>query len=262
MVSSEEEIEAKTGDTIEWDVDMEVQLFYAMANHKPVGINKHFHMACIWEKLSNSITKEISTHDIWRHLETLYDIAMLDDTEPLPFPNHEVTFSLPENEFGALIKQKCKDAILGEDTEGLDTRSLSPKVSTPRSSSRGAASKENTPKASTATTTASRKDSVTALSTKSRKESGSSHASTDTPSTKSEKDYDRRRDSRDSNASGPRDGSNSRKSTSQKDKTKPNRSSAAAWESPLLDEDSGRRGRRRANTSTPPATTPAKRRRT
>ncbi|XP_026331096.1 MRG/MORF4L-binding protein isoform X2 [Hyposmocoma kahamanoa] len=233
MVSSEEEIEAKTGDTIEWDVDMEVQLFYAMANHKPVGINKHFHMACIWEKLSNSITKEISTHDIWRHLETLYDIAMLDDTEPLPFPNHEVTFSLPENEFGALIKQKCKDAILGEDTE-----------------------------ASTATTTASRKDSVTALSTKSRKESGSSHASTDTPSTKSEKDYDRRRDSRDSNASGPRDGSNSRKSTSQKDKTKPNRSSAAAWESPLLDEDSGRRGRRRANTSTPPATTPAKRRRT
>lgn len=43
---------------------------------------------------------------------------MLDDTEPLPFPNDEVTFSLPENEFGALIKQKCKDAILGEDTEG------------------------------------------------------------------------------------------------------------------------------------------------
>lgn len=43
---------------------------------------------------------------------------MLDDTEPLPFPNHEVAFSLSENEFGALIKQKCKDAILGEDTEG------------------------------------------------------------------------------------------------------------------------------------------------
>lgn len=62
MASSEEEIDGKTGDTIEWDVDMEVQLFYAMANHKPVGINKHFHMACIWEKLSNSITKEISTH--------------------------------------------------------------------------------------------------------------------------------------------------------------------------------------------------------
>ena len=43
---------------------------------------------------------------------------MLDDTEPIPFPNHEVPFSLPESEFGALIKQKCRDAILGEDTEG------------------------------------------------------------------------------------------------------------------------------------------------
>lgn len=64
MVSSEEEAEVKEkqGDMIEWDVDMECQLFFAMAKHKTVGINKHFHMACIWEKLSNSIAKEISTH--------------------------------------------------------------------------------------------------------------------------------------------------------------------------------------------------------
>ncbi|XP_049880196.1 MRG/MORF4L-binding protein isoform X2 [Pectinophora gossypiella] len=232
MVSSEEEVEVKPADeAVEWDVDMDIQLFYAMANHKPVGINKHFHMACIWEKLSNSITKEISTQDIWKHLESLYDMSMLDDTEPIPFPNHEQPFSLPESEFGALIKQKCKDAILGDESEAIATVSQ-------------------------------RKDSVSALSTKTRKESGSSHASTDTPSIKSEKDYDRRRDSRDSNASGPRDSSSSRKSTSQREKTKSKVSSAAAWESPLIDEDSGRRGRRRANTSTPPATTPAKRRRT
>lgn len=118
MVSSEEEADVKTADTVKWDVDMEIQLFYAMANHKPVGINKHFQMACIWEKLSNSITKEISTHDIWRHLESLYDMTMLDDTEPIPFPNNETTFSLPENEFGALLKQKCKDISLADDSEG------------------------------------------------------------------------------------------------------------------------------------------------
>lgn len=118
MVSSEEESDVKQGDTVEWDVEMEIQLFYAMANHKPVGINKHFHMACIWEKLSNSITKEISTHDIWKHLESLYDISMLDDTERIPFPNQETNFSLPENEFGALIKQKCKDAVVIEEPEG------------------------------------------------------------------------------------------------------------------------------------------------
>lgn len=120
MVSSEEEAELKPADTVEWDVDMEIQLFYAMANHKPVGINKHFQMACIWEKLSNSITKEISTQDIWKHLESLYDVSMLDDTEPIPFPNHEVAFNLPENEFGALIKQKCRDSILPDDSEGND----------------------------------------------------------------------------------------------------------------------------------------------
>lgn len=120
MVSSEEETEAKVGDTLEWDVDMEIQLFYAMANHKPVGINKHFQMACIYEKLSNSITKEITTQDIWKHLNTLYDMNMLDETETVPFPNNEVPFSLPENEFGALIKQKCKDAIITDETEGTE----------------------------------------------------------------------------------------------------------------------------------------------
>ncbi|XP_028166153.1 MRG/MORF4L-binding protein isoform X2 [Ostrinia nubilalis] len=245
MVSSEEESDVKPGDTVEWDVDMEIQLFYAMANHKPVGINKHFHMACIWEKLSNSITKEISTQDIWKHLESLYDLSMLDDTERIPFPNHEMNFSLPDSEFGPLIKQKYR-------------RSASPMPSTPRSGSKGLASKDSTPKGS------SRKDSVSALATKSRKESGSSHASTDTPSIKSEKDYDRRRDSRDSNASGTRDSSTSRKSTSQREKVSKSKvSTSSAWDSPLIDEDgSSRRGRRRANTSTPPATTPAKRRRT
>lgn len=118
MVSSEEEADVKHGDTVEWDVEMEIQLFYAMANHKPVGINKHFHMACIWEKLSNSITKEISTQDIWKHLESLYDISMLDDTERIPFPNHEMNFTLPESEFGALIKQKCKEAVMPDESEG------------------------------------------------------------------------------------------------------------------------------------------------
>ncbi|XP_059055878.1 MRG/MORF4L-binding protein [Achroia grisella] len=250
MVSSEEESELKANDVVEWDVEMEIQLFYAMANHKPVGINKHFHMACIWEKLSNSITKEVSTKDIWKHLESLYEISLLDDTERIPFPNQEVAFSLPENEFGSLIKQKCKESVLTDDSE--DGRSPSPKLSTPRSTS-----KDSTPKGM-------RKDSISALATKTRKESGSSHASTDTPSIKSEKDYDRRRDSRDSNASGTRDSSTSRKSTSQRDKTSKSKlSSVSVWDSPLIDEDGGsRRGRRRANTSTPPATTPAKRRRT
>lgn len=118
MVSSEEDQDIKTGDTFQWDVNTDNQLFYAMANLKPVGINRHFHMVSIWEKLSNSITKEITVQDIWKHLETLYDMQMLEDTEPIPFPNDEVAFSLPDDEFGALIKQKCKEIILVEDSDG------------------------------------------------------------------------------------------------------------------------------------------------
>lgn len=121
MVSSEDENDVKSGDTIQWDVNMEIQLFYAMANHKPVGINKHFQMACIQEKLSNSIAKEVSTQDIWKHLETLYDLSMLVDTEPIPFPNHETPFSLPESEFGALMKQKCKENVVTDENEGNST---------------------------------------------------------------------------------------------------------------------------------------------
>lgn len=118
MVSSEEESDVKPYVSVEWDVDMEIQLFYAMAYYKPVGINKHFHMAGIWEKLSDSIPKPVTTHDIWKHLGCLYDLSMLDETEPIPFPNEEIPFCLPESEFGTLMKQKCKDLIPGEDSEG------------------------------------------------------------------------------------------------------------------------------------------------
>lgn len=118
MVSKDDEAEVKSEEKLEWDADMEIQLFYAMVNHKPVGVSKHFQMLCIAEKLTNSITKEISIQDIWTHLETMYNLKMLDDTEPPLFPNNEVPFSLPENEFGALMKQKLKEAATAEDSDG------------------------------------------------------------------------------------------------------------------------------------------------
>lgn len=118
MVSSEEEVETKPVETLSWDVDMEIQLFYAMANYKPVGVNKYFHMACIWEKLTNSLNKDITTEDIWKHLESLYDIPLLDYTEPIPFPNQEVHFSLPDNEFAVLVKQKSKEIAPTEEIDG------------------------------------------------------------------------------------------------------------------------------------------------
>lgn len=96
---------------IEWNVDTEVQLFYAMTGHKPVGVNKYFQMACILEKFRNSVNKDVSSKVIWDHLDTMYDMQALDDTENLPFPNDEKEFNLPENDFGDLMLKKLKVEI-------------------------------------------------------------------------------------------------------------------------------------------------------
>ncbi|KAL4710573.1 hypothetical protein ACJJTC_008975 [Scirpophaga incertulas] len=227
MVSSEDEGDTNSNDSLEWDVNLEIQLFYAMANNKPVGINKHFHMARIYEKLRNSTTKRITTADIWKHLGTLYDLQMLEETEPIPFPNDPVPFSLPESEYGELMRKKKSGITLTVDEEAGPSTS---------------------------------KDVLSSLPAKTRKESGSSYASTDTQSIKSEMDYDRR-DSQDSNTSGTRDSSTSKKSTTYKEHLAKSKVTPATPSEALIEEDGvSRRGRRRPNNSTPPATS-AKRRR-
>lgn len=88
-------------DEIEWNVETEIQLFFAMNGHKPVGkerkgkfslqfsyigieilnryqgINKNFHMLCIWEKFRTAIRKDIQLKTIWDHLESMYDLMAL-----------------------------------------------------------------------------------------------------------------------------------------------------------------------------------------
>ncbi|XP_058979573.1 uncharacterized protein LOC101891901 isoform X1 [Musca domestica] len=84
----------------EWTPEEEIQLFYAMAGLKPVGVNKHFYIACIAERLNRD------TESVWGHLRTLYNLEALDELEPLPFPNDEKEFSLPEAEFSLVLSKK------------------------------------------------------------------------------------------------------------------------------------------------------------
>lgn len=81
---------------VEWTAEMEVSLFYAMIDHKPVGENKHFHMAFIYEKFNNLSDKKLTIDQLWHHLNTLYDLKGLDENEIVAFPNEEAEFSLPE----------------------------------------------------------------------------------------------------------------------------------------------------------------------
>jgi MRG-binding protein len=60
-----------------WTPEMEVSLFYAMMDHKPVGENKHFHMIFIYEKFNSLCEKKLSVDQLWQHLSTMYDLGAL-----------------------------------------------------------------------------------------------------------------------------------------------------------------------------------------
>uniref|UniRef100_A0A3Q2GCB2 MRG/MORF4L binding protein n=1 Tax=Cyprinodon variegatus TaxID=28743 RepID=A0A3Q2GCB2_CYPVA len=83
-------------DSVVWSHEVEVCLFHAMIGHKPVGVNRHFHMICIRDKFSQNIGRQVSSSVIWDHLGTMYDMQALHESEILPFPNTEKSFSLPE----------------------------------------------------------------------------------------------------------------------------------------------------------------------
>lgn len=105
--------EKSESEEIEWSPEDEIQLFFALDGLKPVGINKYFFMACIADRLSKALNREVSTEAIWSHLKTMYNLDALDELEPLPFPNEQKEFSLPD-EFSTLISKKRQDIeVLG-----------------------------------------------------------------------------------------------------------------------------------------------------
>ncbi|XP_058266112.1 MRG/MORF4L-binding protein isoform X2 [Hemibagrus wyckioides] len=84
-------------ESVVWSQEVEVCLFHAMLGHKPVGVNRHFHMICIRDKFSQNIGRQVSSKVIWDHLGTMYDMQALHESEILPFPNSEKSFVLPED---------------------------------------------------------------------------------------------------------------------------------------------------------------------
>lgn len=94
-------------DSMEWNAEEEVELFNAMSGLKPIGINKHFFMACICARLSAALKRDIGADVVWAHLHTMYNLKMLDSMQPLPFPQDERDFALPNDaDFKALMAAK------------------------------------------------------------------------------------------------------------------------------------------------------------
>ena len=82
-----------------WTADLEVNLFHALTGHKVTGINRYFHMACVYHKLmsvSDSSTEKIRPENVWTHLKSMFNIDTLNELDELPFSNEENEFQLPE----------------------------------------------------------------------------------------------------------------------------------------------------------------------
>ncbi|OCT60279.1 hypothetical protein XELAEV_18046295mg [Xenopus laevis] len=82
-----------------------------MLGHKPVGVNRHFHMICIRDKFSQNIGCQVSSRVIWEHLRSMYDMQALHESEILPFPNSEKNFILPEY----LIQEVKEGKVMSEE---------------------------------------------------------------------------------------------------------------------------------------------------
>ncbi|EDL07339.1 mCG6726, isoform CRA_c [Mus musculus] len=96
-------------ETVVWSPEVEVCLFHAMLGHKPVGVNRHFHMICIRDKFSQNIGRQVPSKVIWDHLSTMYDMQALHESEILPFPNPERNFVLPDE-----IIQEVREGLCGQ----------------------------------------------------------------------------------------------------------------------------------------------------
>lgn len=105
MTGSEGEESTVSGDLdfFKTDMNAEIQLFTALLQHKPVGLNRHFQLLCIQQLLEENGVKDVRINQISAHLDRLYDMASLDETEMISF--HECDFFLPEGEFGEYIER-------------------------------------------------------------------------------------------------------------------------------------------------------------
>lgn len=130
----------------EWTIVDEIRLYRWVAEFKPAGTNKHFHMLCILERMNHPdkypvilLQKEavrpgklFTAREIWDKLNMTYNLEEVDkledrDMEPASGSNggepetrlrerrrllHEVRdFELPWDEYGELILQNARNGV-------------------------------------------------------------------------------------------------------------------------------------------------------
>lgn len=117
---------------VKFTPEIEVALFRAMQDHKPVGVSKHWHMVCIHQRMIAQGFASISTHVIWNHLQKLYDLVSLDELENDALPSDQQDFELPPH----FHEQGDSEDVLATRKRGRGSNSPSPSVSPHRTSKR------------------------------------------------------------------------------------------------------------------------------
>ncbi|KAI1611669.1 chromatin modification-related protein EAF7-domain-containing protein [Exophiala viscosa] len=113
MATTTEVDESKT-DLSQWTDDQESALLQAIVRWKPVGLHKHFRMIAIRDHLlAQGIIGPDDPHTtstgIWKKLDSLYDLAKLDEREDSIIDAGDDTFrdfELPREDFEELMWQK------------------------------------------------------------------------------------------------------------------------------------------------------------
>ncbi|KAG8188534.1 hypothetical protein JTE90_004767 [Oedothorax gibbosus] len=100
-----------------WDVNVEILFLHSLFGLKPVGVNRFFIMQEIHRRFSNLIQREIHSKVLWEHLDSMYDMATLHESEGIPAPlNKQKPFELP-SDLHDLVKEKYGVSLTPSTTE-------------------------------------------------------------------------------------------------------------------------------------------------
>ncbi|VDP22943.1 unnamed protein product [Soboliphyme baturini] len=76
-----------------------IVLLSALINHRPVGVNRHFAMLCILDRLKQAGI-ECTNDDVWTFLRTLYNLEKIEEMEPpIPFIAKRIDFDTQVGKF-------------------------------------------------------------------------------------------------------------------------------------------------------------------
>ncbi|CAR29322.1 ZYRO0G05940p [Zygosaccharomyces rouxii] len=107
---------------VDWTKVDEIRLLRWVAEFKPAGLHKHFHMYCIVERMNHPdkypvvlLQKEsvksgkiFTASEIWEKLNQYYNFEMMDKIEDHEQFNEHRDFELPWDEYGDLILDHAK----------------------------------------------------------------------------------------------------------------------------------------------------------